>query len=61
MYGRPSILDSIVFFLMILPLYHICSNSNLQEAQGPWRSAWSLARQEQVRFKCMPGMQLLGK
>ncbi len=30
-----------------------------QEAQGPWRSAWSLARQEKVQFKCLPGMKLL--
>ncbi len=33
---------------------------HIQEAQGPWGSAWSLARQEKVRFKCLPGMKLLG-
>ncbi len=32
-----------------------------QEVQGSWRSAWSLARQEKVTFKCLPGIKLLGK
>ena len=36
-------------------------SASKQEVQGHWHSAWSLARQEKVRFKCLPDMKLVGK